>query len=163
MYTTQNNREREGESDSQIEKEIVRQRGGGGYRQIDVCNIEHQIERQLDEEEEDTDRCIQHSIIDRERQLDREEEKVATDRQMYTTQNNRQIERQLDREEEKVATDRQMYTTKNNRQIERQLDREEEEEVATDDVYILEQQIDREIVRQRGGGEGGRYRQMYTT
>ena len=77
MYTTQNNRSRE----------IVRQRGGGGYRQIDVYNIEQQIEREI----------------------------VRLGgggyRQMYTTQNNRQIERQLDREEEKVATDRQMYTT----------------------------------------------------
>ena len=62
MYVTQNTRQRE----------IVRQRGGGGsYRQVDVCNIEQQIER--------------------ERQLDREEEE-DTDRQMYVTQNNRQRE-----------------------------------------------------------------------
>ena len=84
MNTTQNNGQRETQLDEEeevatdrciqhrtIDREIVRQRGGGGYRQIDVCNIEQQIER--------------------ERQLD-EEEKEATDRQMYTTQNNRQRE-----------------------------------------------------------------------
>ena len=52
---------------------------------------------------------------------------------------------------------RQMYTTYNNMQKERQLDREERQL----DSYCIEQQIDREIVRQRGGG--GRHRQMYTT
>ena len=31
------------------------------------------------------------------------------------------------------------------------------------DVYNIEQQRDRETVTQRGGGEGGRYRQIYTT
>ena len=58
-----------------------------------------------------------------------------------------------------------MYTTQNNKQreIERQLDGAEEE-VAKADVYNL-QKLDREIVRQTGGGVGGgggRYRQMYT-
>ena len=84
MYTTQTNRQRE--------REIIKQRGGGGsYRQVDVYNINQQIERERQLDEEDkvaTDRCIQHSIIDRERQLDREEEE-DTDRQMYVTQNNR--------------------------------------------------------------------------
>ena len=47
-----------------------------------------------------------------------------------------------------------MYTTQNNRQREKYLDREEEEEVQVD-VYNIEQQIDREIVTQRGGGGGG--------
>ena len=53
-------------------------------------------------------------------------------------------------------------TTQNNEYIERQLDREEEEKVGTDRCKQL-RTLDREIVRQRGGGGGGRYRQMYTT
>ena len=79
MYTTQNNRQRERQLDREQEevatdrqmyvtqnnrqREIVRQRGGGGggYRQMYVCNIEQKIKRQLDREEEemeeeDTDR-----------------------------------------------------------------------------------------------------------
>ena len=63
MYTTQTNRQRERQLDREEEDvatdwsmyttqtnrqiEIVRQRGGGGYRQIDVCNIEQQIEREI--------------------------------------------------------------------------------------------------------------------
>ena len=85
MYTTQNNRQ-----------------------------IENQLDRE--EEEEPTDRCIQHILI--ERKLDSEEEEDATDR---CTQH-----RTIDRKKGEVATDRQMYTTQNNRQIERQLDREDE-------------------------------------
>ena len=54
---------------------------------------------------------------------------------MYVTQNTRQRERQLDREEE-VATDRYMYTTQNNREREGESD----------------SQIEKEIVRQSGGG-----------
>ena len=82
-----------------------------------------QRERQLDEEEEEeaTDRCIQHRTIDRERQFDEEEEKEATDRQMYTTQNNRQ--REIVRQGGRKGGYRQI------------------------DVYNIEQQIEREIVR----------------
>ena len=50
---------------------------------MDVYNIEQQIERQLDREEEEkvgTDRCKEHRTIDRERQRDRQEEEVGTDR-----------------------------------------------------------------------------------
>ena len=54
-----------------------------------------------------------------------------------------------------------MYTTQNNRQIDRQLERQEEE-VGTDRCIQL-RTIDREIVRQTGGEEVGRDRQMYTT
>ena len=108
---------------------------------------------------------------------------------MFTTYNNRQLERQLDRDEEDVGPDRciQLKTKDRQRdsQIERQLDREEEE-VGTGlclqhttidsqrdskiemrrrqvqiDVYNLKQQIDRGIVRLRGGG--GRDRFMFTT
>ena len=103
MYTTQNNRQRGGVGgyrkidvcniEQQIEREIVRQRGGGGsYRQMYTTQNNRQRERQLDEKEEEkvaTDRYIQHRTTDRERQLDREEEEEATDRQMYVTQNNR--------------------------------------------------------------------------
>ena len=121
MYTTQNNRQRERQLDREQaeedtdrqmyvtqnnrQREIVRLKGGGGgeggYRQVDVYNIEQQIERQLD----------------------REEEEVATDRQMYTTQNNRQRERQLDREqeEEKEATDRCIQHRRRRRRKRRRL------------------------------------------
>ena len=54
-----------------------------------------------------------------------------------------------------------MYTTEINRQIQKQLEGEEDEKVGTDRCIQL-RTTDREIVRQRGGGEG-RYRQMYTT
>ena len=83
MYTTQNNRQRERLLDREEEeekevatdrciqhrtiyrdKEIARQRGGGGsYKQIDVYNIEQyiKIERLLDREEEVAiDKCMQH-------------------------------------------------------------------------------------------------------
>ena len=66
---------------------------------------------------------------------------------MYVTQNNRQIERQLDREEEEVATDRQMYTTQNNRQREIVKQRGGGGGYRQIDVYNIEQQIEREIVR----------------
>ena len=112
-----------------------------------------------------------------ERQLDIEQEEVATDWQMYITQNNRQIERLLDREEEEeeVATDRQMYTTQkiesrrrqlqigrciHHRTIGRQIDSyiEKMRRKVQIVVYNIEQQRDREIVRQKGGG--GSYRQI---
>ena len=63
-----------------------------------------QIERQLDREEEeelDTDRCIQHKTMDRQR-----DSQIERSRRRYTTQNNGQIERQFDREEEEVGTGR---------------------------------------------------------
>ena len=81
MYTTQSNR--------QIEREEEEE----GTRQMYTTENNRQIERQFDREEEeevDTDRCIQHRTIDRERgggdnSIDRE-----IIQQMYTTQNNRQ-------------------------------------------------------------------------
>ena len=63
---------------------------------------------------------------------------------MYTTQNNRQRgERQLDSEEEEKDTDRQIYVTQNNRQIERQLDRV----VKKVAIYTTQNNRQREIVR----------------
>ncbi len=194
MYTTQNNRqierkfiERRGRQlqidvyniEQQIEREIVRQRGGGdSYRQIDVYNIEQQIERdnQIERRRKQLqiDRCMQHRTIDRERQLDREEEEeVATDRQMYTTQNNRQ--REIARQKGGGGRYKEMYTTQNNRQrggggsyrqidvcnmkqqIEREIVRQRgggRDSYRQIDVYNIEQWIEREIVRQRGGGGG---------
>ena len=85
MYTTQNNRQREKQYDSEeeeavgterciqlrtIDREIVSQRGGGGsrYRQMYTTKNNKQIKRQLDREEEEagTDKCIQLKTIDRE-------------------------------------------------------------------------------------------------
>ena len=79
-------------------------------------------------------------------------------RQMYITYNNMQKERQLDREE------RQLDSYCIEQQIERQIVRQSGGggSYRQIDVYNIEQQIDREIVTQRGGG-GGRYRQMYKT
>ena len=92
-------------------------------------------------------------------------------RQMYTTQNNRQIERQIDREEEvgrdrciqlryreegEVGTDRCIQNKPMDRKSDCQMERKGRQ--VQIDVYNIEQQIDREIVRQRGGG--GRYRQI---
>ena len=54
-----------------------------------------------------------------------------------------------------------MYTTQNNKLIERDSQIERRRRQVQEDVYNIEQQIDREILRQ-GGGED-RYRQMYTT
>ena len=79
---------------------------------------------------------------------------------MYTTCNNRLIERQLDREEEEVGTGRCIQHVTIDRQRDSQIERWRRQ--AQIDVYNIQQQRDREIVRQRGGG-GGRYRQMYTT
>ena len=56
---------------------------------------------------------------------------------MFTTYDNIQIERQSDREEKKVGTGRFIH------------------------YVTIDRDIDREILRQRGGG--GRHRQMYTT
>ena len=79
-----------------------------------------QIENQLDreEEEEATDRCIQHILIDR--KLDREEEEEATDRCIQ--------HRTIDREEGEVGADRciQYRTIDRERDnIEQQIDRVE--------------------------------------
>ena len=78
------------------------------HRYIDVYNLEQQIDRQFDREEEekvDTDRFVQI-----ERQLDREG--VGTDRCIQ--------HRTIDRERGGGGRHRQMYTTENNRQIEKQ-------------------------------------------
>ena len=95
-----------------IDREIVRQRGGGGrYRQM--YTIYNNRQRYLDREEEevDTDRCIQHRTIDRqiERQYHRERRRR---RQLHIDVYNieQQIERQLDKEEQEVGTDRQNNT-----------------------------------------------------
>ena len=104
--------------EQQIDREIVRQRGGR-HRQMYTTENNRQIERQFDREEEEvgTDRCVQQRTIDRERGRGRY-------RQMYTTENNRQIERQYDRERGGGGRYRQMYTTQNNRQRERSFDRD---------------------------------------
>ena len=78
---------------------------------------------------------------------------------MYTTQNNRQIERQLDREEGEVGTDRGTQHRTIDRKRDSQIERWRQVQIH---VYNIEQQIDREIVRQRGG-EVSTDRQMYTT
>ena len=91
----------------QIDRELVRWRGRGGrYRQMYTTQNNRQIERQLDREEEgqlQIDRYIKHRTIDRqsrvysiEQQIDRvivgQRGRGGRYRQMYTTQNNRQIE-----------------------------------------------------------------------
>ena len=122
--------------EQQIDREIVTKRGGGEgrHRQMYTTQINRQIERQLQREEEekvDKNRCIQHRTRDRQRdsQIDREEEEVCTGRCIQ----HRTIDRQRD--------------TYKERRRRRQ---------AQIDVYNIEQEIDREIVTQRGGG-GGRH------
>ena len=132
--------------DSQIERK-------GRQLLIDVHNIKHQIDR---ERVYSIDQLIENAEIVRQRG------RRGKYRQMYTTQNKRQIERQLDREEEGIATDRQMYTTQNNRYIKRKqfyhrtIDRQSYSQIKRKgrkvqiDVYNTEQQIHREIVKFRG-------------
>ena len=69
------------------------------------------------------------------------------------------MQRQLDREEGEVGTDKKKQNIE--KQIERDSQLERRRRQAQIDVYNKKQQIDRDIVRQRGGG--GRYRQMYTS
>ena len=85
---------------------------------------------------------------------------------MYTTYVKIQIERYLDREEEEVGTGRYVYNmkqTKRDNQIESCLQHitKNREIIRQRDVYNIRHYLDREILRQRGGG--GRYWQMYTT
>ena len=141
-----------------------------------------QIERQLDPQEGEvgTDRYIQHRSIDRwrdslqhrtiDRDIVRQRGGGGRYRQMYTTsnnrqivrlfiaQNNRQIERYLDREEGKEATDRCTRHRTIDRQRDSQIERRRRQ--VQINVYNKKQQIDREIVKQRGGG--GSYRKLYT-
>ena len=164
MHTTQNNRQKERQLDREKEEEGT-----------DRC-IQHRTldrERQLDREEEEvtTDRCTQHRSIDRQierlqhRTIDRQSDsqigrkgrQIQLCRQMFTTQNNRQIERefiaqnnrqierQLDREEEEVDTDRCVQ----HRTIDRQRDSSIERRQAQIDVYNIEQQIDRQFDREQ--------------
>ena len=79
MYTTQNNRWR----DTKIERRIRQ-------LQIDIYNLEQQIERYLDREEEKvgTNRCIQL------RTINREEEEAATNRSIQLRTLDREIPRQ---------------------------------------------------------------------
>ena len=123
-----------------------------------------QIERQIDRKEEvGTGRCIQYVTIDRQRdsQINNRLIERQLDREMYTLYGNRQIECYLYREEEEeeVGTGRCIQNTTIDRQRVTQIERRRSQVQV--DVYNIQQQIDREIVRQRGGG--GRYRQMYTT
>ena len=96
--------------EQQIDREIVRQRGGGcSYRQMYTTqnnrSRDTQIERRrrqvhidvykLEQQEEvGTDRCIQHRTIDKQKdsQIERRRRRRRY-RQMYTTQNKKQIER----------------------------------------------------------------------
>ena len=94
-----------------------------------TTQINIQIERWLDREEEEvgTDRCIQQRTIDRE--IVRYRGGGGSYKQMYTTQINRQIVRELNKEEEEgVGTGGCILLKTINIQIERQFDREEEEE-----------------------------------
>ena len=130
--------------------------------------------------------CVQHTTIYRQRdtQIERRRRQVQVDvynieqwidsqivrqrgggggryRQMYTTQINRQIERQLQREVEEVGTGRCIQHRTIDRQRDSQVEKRRRQVQV--DVYNIEQWIDREIVRQRGGGGGGRKIYMYTT
>ena len=129
MYTIYDNRLLERQLDREEEE---------AEAQVDVYNIQQQIEREI---------VRQRDVFNIQQQIDREILRQrgggGRHRQMYTTDNNIQIERQSDRE---------MYTANDNRLMERYLDREEEEEVGTGRCIHQQQQIDREIVRQRGGG-----------
>ncbi len=132
----------------QIDREIVRQRGGGvgRYRQMCTTQINRQIERQFDREEEEkvgTDREI----------IEQREVGGGRHRQMCTTQSNRQRDSSIEKRRRQIQID--VYN------IEQQIDRYRGGGRLKIDVYNREQQIDREIVRQRAGG--GRYRQMCTT
>ena len=166
MFTTQINR--------QIENaEIVRQRGRGGkYRKIYTTQNNRQIEReslqhrtidkQIDSQIERKGRQVQTDVYKIKQQIDREivRQRGGGDkyRQMYTTQNNRQIERQLDREEGEVGTERctQQSTidkwreSLQHRTIDRQRDSKIERKGRQEqiDVHNIEQQIDRQIERQ---------------
>ena len=112
-----------------------------------------QIERYLDREKEEvgTGRCIQHVKINRqiESYLDREEdEEVITGRCIQQVTIDRQRGTQIERCIQHTTIYRQRDT-----QIERRRRRQ-----AQEDVYNIQQYIDSEILRQRGGGGG--YRQI---
>ena len=101
--------------------------------QIDVYNIEQQIDREI---------------------VTKRGGGGGRHRQMYTPQNNRQIERQLHREEdEKVGIDRFIKRRTIDRQRDSQIERRWRRQAEVN-VYNIEQEIDREIVTQKGGGEG---------
>ena len=121
--------------------------------------IERQLDRQEEEEEVATDRCIQHRTIDREEEevrtyrciqhriIDREilrqsgGEGGSTYRQIDTTQSNRQRDTQIERRRRRQA---QVDVYNIEQQIERQLDREEEEEEVATDRCTQHRTIERE-------------------
>ena len=126
MYVTQNNRQRE----------IVRQRGGeGGYRQIDVCNIEQQIEKKVRQRGGGGGSYRQIDVCNIEQQIERDS--------------------QIERRRRRIQIDRCIQHRIIDREIVRQRGGGGYRQI---DVCNIEQQIDREIVRQRGGGGG--YRQI---
>ena len=175
MYTTYNNRQieryldrEEGEvatgrciQHSRIDREIVRQRGGGGrYRQMYTTQNNGQIERQF------IDRRRRNVQIDnlynniqikrqlhREKEVDRDETKNnrqsdsqqrgggGNNRKMYTTKNNKNMERQVDKEVEEVATGRCTQHTTIYSQKDSQIVRRRRRQVQVD-VYNIQQQID---------------------
>ncbi len=114
-----------------------------------TCN-NRLIERQLDREVEEvgTGRCIQHVTIDRQRdtQIERCIKHVTVDRQRDTlikrckqhTTKDRQRDSQIERCIQRARIDRQRDT---------QIERWKRQVQVT--VYNIQQQIDREIVRQR--------------
>ena len=99
-----------------IDREIVRQTGGGGggrYRQMNIAqnNRQREIERQRDSKIDRRRRQVQIDVYNLEqqikRQLDREQEEVGTNR----CKQHRTIDREIVRKRRGGGTYRQMYTT----------------------------------------------------